>query len=303
MNFFTDGLKATLKPLALSGLFFGFGIACKWICFYAGAGLAILFFLSLYKRYKEYRKYSKSENENDRILVATFYSNIFKTLLWCVLFFIIVPFAIYFLSYIPYFIYENSINTNYGLNDMFRTFCKYQDFMFSYHSGLKATHPYQSSWYEWPMTVRPMWYYFRKTDSGLVSSITASGNPAVWWIGSVGTIALFLLALFNRLKTDQRLQLIGVGILSNYVPWILVTRCTFIYHFFATVPFILMGAVFLLEYLESKDQRFYWIKYAWAALAIILFICLYPGISGLPINNVFAQIIKVLPGGNLMYGV
>ena len=47
MNFFDDGLKATLKPLAIAGLFFGLGAASKWICIYAGGGLAvILFFLA-----------------------------------------------------------------------------------------------------------------------------------------------------------------------------------------------------------------------------------------------------------------
>jgi hypothetical protein len=44
MNFFVDGLKKTLKPLALSGLFFGIGAACKWTSIYAGAGLAVLLF-------------------------------------------------------------------------------------------------------------------------------------------------------------------------------------------------------------------------------------------------------------------
>lgn len=43
MNFFSDGLQKTLRPLALAGIFFGLGAASKWICFYAGAGLAVIF--------------------------------------------------------------------------------------------------------------------------------------------------------------------------------------------------------------------------------------------------------------------
>ncbi len=34
-----------------------------------------------------------------------------------------------------------------------------QTSMFNYHSGLEATHPYSSSWYQWPTMVRPIWYY------------------------------------------------------------------------------------------------------------------------------------------------
>lgn len=33
----------------------GLGIASKWTGIYAGAGLAVLFFITLYKRYSEYR--------------------------------------------------------------------------------------------------------------------------------------------------------------------------------------------------------------------------------------------------------
>ncbi len=54
MNFFDDGLKKTLKPLALAGLFFGLGAASKWICIYAGGGLAVLLLFSLVSRYREY---------------------------------------------------------------------------------------------------------------------------------------------------------------------------------------------------------------------------------------------------------
>ena len=54
-NFNKEKLSKSLVPLALSGLFFGIGAATKWLCMYAGAGLAVIFFMTLYKRYKEYQ--------------------------------------------------------------------------------------------------------------------------------------------------------------------------------------------------------------------------------------------------------
>jgi dolichyl-phosphate-mannose--protein O-mannosyl transferase len=59
MSFYRDKLLKTLTPLAISGLAFGFATATKWIGLYAGAGLAFLFFLSLWNRYKEYRENRK----------------------------------------------------------------------------------------------------------------------------------------------------------------------------------------------------------------------------------------------------
>lgn len=303
MNFFVDPFNKTITPLFLSGLFFGFGIASKWICFYAGGGLAVLFFYSLFTRFREYRYFTEHGNENEKRQVSCFKRNTCITIALCVLFFIAIPFLIYFVSYTPYFIYENSVRPEYSLSDMFRTWWRYQDFMFSYHSGLNATHPFQSAWYEWPFTIRPMWYFFKDLGDGRISTLTASGNPMVWWIGTIGAIILLVLRLCGKIKKDKALQIMFVGALANYLPWVLVSRCTFIYHFFATVPFILFSSGYLLEKLEEKNRAFYWIKYVWLTLGIIFFILLYPGISGAPVLKEIAKILKFIPGGSLMYGI
>ena len=40
---------------------------------------------------------------------------------------------------------------------------------------------------------------------------------------------------------DRALPIIAVGFLSAYLPWVLVSRLTFIYHYFASVPFIILA--------------------------------------------------------------
>lgn len=54
MSFFREPLWKTLIPLGLSGLFMGFAWASKWTGIYASAGLAFLFFLTVYWRAREY---------------------------------------------------------------------------------------------------------------------------------------------------------------------------------------------------------------------------------------------------------
>ena len=303
MNFFADGLKKTLKPLALSGLFFGIGAACKWTSIYAGAGLALLLFGSLIARYLDYVQVNARDNDADKARVKEFWPLAIKTLAWCVLFFIVIPVAIYFASYTPYFIYEAGQNPGYGIAGMKDTFIKYQQFMYNYHSNLKATHPYQSSWYSWPFTVKPMWYYFNSYIApDQVSTMSASGNPAVWWASAIGAIALLWARMTKRVAPDRAMQIFAVGILANYLPWVLVTRCTFIYHYFATVPFILMTTVYALQKLEQKYREAWIVKWFWVGLAILFFVLLYPGISGLPVSAGWASFISNLPGGKLMYG-
>lgn len=325
MNFFTDGLKRTLRPLALCGVSFGLGCACKWISAYAGVGLAVLFFGSLFTRWGEYVSATKNvktagacehillrltghlhdreATKREKTLVAVFPQYALLTIGWCCLFFLLIPFTIYFASYIPYFRYEASIQGSYTLSDAFDTFGRYQAFMFNYHSKLTATHPYQSSWWQWPFTLRPMWYYSGSDyDNGIISTLTASGNPAVWWISSVGAAVLLAGRVAGRIRKDKALEIFAVGILANFLPWVLVTRCTFIYHFFATVPFILMATVYLVKEIEREHPEIKAVKWIWLGVAVLMFILLYPGISGLPIDATWAAFIKRLPGGGLMYG-
>ena len=264
MNFFTDGLKKTLKPLFLSGLFFGIGAACKWTSIYAGAGLAVLLFGSLIARYIEYVRVRAAGSDEEKAKVEEYWALTLRTLLWCCLFFLVIPFVVYFASYAPYYRYEAGQNAQYGLKGMFDTFGKYQEFMYSYHSNLKATHPYQSSWYSWPFTLKPMWYFYNSNLNGdAVSTMSASGNPAVWWVSSIVSAVVLGLRLTNRIKPDRALQIFFVGVLANYLPWVLVTRCTFIYHFFATVPFILMTSVYGLQKLEKKYPDIGFVKWVW----------------------------------------
>ena len=302
MNFFADEFRKTLKPLALSGLFFGLGIASKWICFYAGGGLAVLLFFTLFQRYRMYRDRLRNGTPSEKKAVSDFWKYTVLTLLWCVVFFVIVPFCIYFASYAPYYRYEAGTSSSYGIGDMFRTFWNYQNFMYSYHSGLKATHPYQSSFWQWPFTMKPMWYYYGPQVNNTISTMTASGNPAVWWVSTIGAVVLLVLRLLGKVRKDTALQVIFIGVLANYLPWVLVSRCTFIYHFFATVPFILMATVYLLFVLEEKYPKLNRWKWIWLGLAVLMFVLLYPGISGLRVNADWASFLRSIPGGRLMYG-
>ena len=301
MNFFVDGLRATLRPLALAGLFFGIGAASKWTCIYAGGGLAVILFLSLFQRFRECRAAMHAEDPVLQERVRPFLRYTIYTLLWCCLFYIVVPVAIYLAAYLPYVLCEKQ----YGLRDIW----SYQKFMFSYHSQLTASHPYESPWWQWPFTVRPMWYYWGggNVSSDTISTLSASGSPAVWWLCSLATFyyvgkSLLRTALGLPAKSNAT-PVVLVGLAANYLPWVLVTRCTFIYHFFTTVPFIVLcGGLFLFQQ-EEENSNWKWIRWAWMCCVVLLFLLLYPGISGLEVPLAYAEFLSKLPGGMLFYGV
>lgn len=298
-DYFTTPLKDKFRPLALSGVAFGLGCSSKWIGCYAGAGLAVVLFYHLFTAlYEAYKGHDEGANERRRL----FWQKLWATAGWCCLWFLLVPGIIYFASYLPYYRYEASTRQSYGLKDMWATLLKNQKDMYNYHKNLTATHMCQSAWYQWPFTFKSVWFYV-SGNGERISNIASTGNPAVWWISAVGAVCLFLEWVLGKVKKNPVHPILFVGVAANYGPWVLVTRCVFLYHFFATVPFLLLSTVYLLFLLEQENRKIHWIKWAWLGLAVVYFILLYPAISGLPTGYGYAGFLEnVLPASILYYG-
>ncbi|MFR4008834.1 MAG: hypothetical protein ACLT0Y_05860 [Christensenellales bacterium] len=78
-----------------------------------------------------------------------------------------------------------------------------QTYMFDYHSTLTTTHPFQSPWYQWPLMIRPIYYYACSRCADAAPS--RFGNPAVWWTGLLGVIAcMALLKKACKKSPDQK---------------------------------------------------------------------------------------------------
>ena len=302
MSFFHQKLSRTLVPLALSGLFMGLAIASKWIGCYGAVGLAVLFFARMFTLWRQ-SVYAAEHREEDPAFeraADSFMGNALRTIGACVVFFVIVPLIIYCLSYIPYLSAYGPVRLN--LSTLERIW-KAQISMFEYHSRLVATHYFASPWYEWPIIGKPMWYYSADYVSpGMASSILAFGNPAVWWTGLAGIVFVLAYSVYRNAlpalrvipgrddELDRAMPVIAVGFLSAYLPWVLVSRLTFIYHYFASVPFIIIATVQALRYLERRKPK---LALALAALlsvtAIVLFIAFFPLASGIEVPRAWCN--------------
>jgi dolichyl-phosphate-mannose--protein O-mannosyl transferase len=73
------------------------------------------------------------------------------------------------------------------------------------------------------------------------------------------------------------------------VPWILVPRCTFSYHYFPSVPFVAMMVVYVMVLLVKKSPK--WLKwvYVYCAAAFLLFLLFYPVLSGEPVSDAYVR--------------
>ena len=286
MNLFKVKFWRQLITLLLSGLFMGLACASKWIGAYAALGLALIFFIKMFMTLREYLKLKRKDSGDGRAIAGYPVRQMLTVDLCCVAF-ILVPAAIYYFSYYWHFAASGGLSA--------AKVWQLQQQMYSYHANIVDTHYFNTPWYEWPIIVWPMWYFSSDTaftGRGTVSSISLMGNPAVWWTGILCLVAVTGIYLMQK-KKDHRLLLVIIGFASQYLPWVLVPRSTYIYHYFASVPFIIAATALCIEYLESRYPRAARsLRIVLVAAALILFVMFYPLESGMPVSYRYAKILR-----------
>ena len=88
-------------------------------------------------------------------------------------------------------------------------------------------------------------------------------------------------------------MIVVVAFCSQFLPWVIVPRSTFIYHYFASVPFIIIASVLLLDWIEKRSKRaFNLTAGALLGAALVLFGMFYPLESGLPCARSYAKYLR-----------
>ena len=261
--------RRRLLWLFLTGLSFGLGAASKWTCIYAGAGLAVIWAVYWLVRI------SREKGDAARPLGIN--------ILWCLLFFVVIPAAIY---YVSYYSYAPSQGVEGGISRLFtkgylKIVLDNQSYMWNYHSGLESTHPYSSVWYQWMLDIRPILYYLEHFDDGTKSAFGAFSNPLVCWGGLCAIGGMAWLAIRDK---DCKALFILIGYLANLLPWVLVSRLTFSYHYFPCTVFLVLALARIFEDLRHRDSMYVVSIGSFTAVSTGLFVMFYPVLSGLRVS-------------------
>jgi len=277
--------RKSLTPLALSGIFFGLSFAVKWVGFYAGAGLLVIYVIRLYQLGLHYNS-TKKEG---------FGIYLIKTLLFSVLFFVIIPVLVYYITYIPYGT-ARGMSLEQGMlwdPEYIKMVWGNQVSMFSYHSRLTAEHPFSSTWWQWILNLRPI--LFVNSSSGeLRSTFGSFGNPIVWWSGFIAIIVMVIRVFTHN---DGKAWFILIGYMLQLLPWVAVTRIVFIYHYFPSSLFIVLAIAHIFNTMIERGEQFgKQVVYGFTALTGIVFVIFYPVISGMYMPRwYYSSLIKWLP--------
>ena len=263
--------------LWLAGVAFGLALATKWSALLA-IGAAGLYLLA-------------SELAWRRALTGRWTTDLWRLVGYGVGSLLLVPAVIYVVSYASWF--ANYEHTRPGVAacdaeacdagpvDVARGWFGEQQDIFRFHRDLKATHNYRASAVLWPLTRRPVVYYYEAClDSsepaddcavppGTLEEIIGLGNLAVWW----SAIAVYPALLYAAVRRRDRVAAtILVFLLGQYLPWLGPSRPLFFFYALPLVPFVVLGLGWAATHLlPRRGLRWVPIGVGVAALAAYVF--------------------------------
>ncbi|MDF0554965.1 phospholipid carrier-dependent glycosyltransferase [Kamptonema sp. UHCC 0994] len=229
----------------------------------------------------------------------------------------IIPVAVYSLLWIPHLL----LNPTPNFWDMQKEILSYHERI---KSG-PDVHPYCSWWYSWIFMIRPVVYFYKAAENKgeidpvlpslpegftkTIFDVHAMGNPALWWFS---TVAIFLLLwmLANRVsvwletRNVASMELIEqvpvqfpptaqlwlgfylvVNWFANLLPWIKVTRCTFLYHYMGSSVFAGLALAWWVDrWLHSPQRRLRGMGITVIFLILLAFVFWIPVYLGLPLS-------------------
>jgi len=157
--------------------------------------------------------------------------------------------------------------------------------MYVYHSTLRATHPYSSKWWEWPLDLVPVVYYYQPDPSATpenpqgccIREVTSMPNPINTWFGLFAIPFVAWLA-WTRRRRDYALAVLVFA--CQWLPWSLSPRISWEYHFYVDIPMICLCNAIALQRLRVPR----WAVAAALASIAGAFVYFYPVLAAQPLS-------------------
>ena len=298
--------------LAISGICFGASAAVKWNGLWFLLGAYLIWMAAWVMQWVQSLQHS-APDQHESVRIQTPLQNLTQLNVWHVLFYwAIIPALFYSLEWIPHL----QLNPTPGFWEVHKRILEYHQRI---GSGSNV-HPYCSTWYTWLLMIRPVAYFYQTAQTAteplpvmepslpagagkVVYDVHAIGNPALWWL-STAAILFLLWMLGQRIwdwasrqplnaSTFGGIQIAHTWIalylvlnwLANLLPWVRVTRCTFLYHYMGASVFAGLAIAWLVDQgLHSYRPQLRALGVTVIFLVLLAFVFWMPVYLGLPLS-------------------
>jgi len=277
-----------------TGLFFGLTVSIKWTGLAIIGILGIILLIKIFSR--RLQEYLNSQNSLSR------WQNTKESLLGLVL---LAAVGLVFYP-LPFYVHFKILNLpgpgDAFMSQEFQTELKYgrenvdqplpfitklfelNKTMLTANASITTEHPFGSRWFTWPMNHKPVYYWNKDLIDKLPewkAKIYFSGNFLLWWLGllSLAIIILKNLTRRGRQKTSPVFYLLLVGFMANLLPFILIKRVAFLYHYLPAAIYINLFTALLLGNFWPKNKK---LLIAVLGLILLSFLIIAPLSYGWP---------------------
>lgn len=185
----------------------------------------------------------------------------------------VLPLAIYALTFAPAWELRDSPLANGGL-------IEFQRAMLALQMDVLKPHPYQSSWPDWVLNARAIWYLYEPVD-GAQRGVMLIGNPLTMLLG-LPALLWCLISGVNQ-REWARLGMVA-GYFSSLGLWFFAAKpVQFYYHYFVPSFFLLGALALALDALWNAGYR----KLASGVIlaSLLIFAGFYPILSAAPLAD------------------
>jgi len=179
----------------------------------------------------------------------------------------------YFLTFLPAFFYATDPLSLPGL------FAQ-QLHMWQMQTQILPHHTYQSSWWSWPLMLRPIWYFY-EWDRGAQRGVLLIGNPLIMWGGLLAVLACYWAWVKDKAIRPLAMALLWTASLAIYV--VIPKSIGFYYYYYPSSIFLCMALpVAFLHFDKGRNRG--WEEW-FTALSLLMFGYFYPILSGAPLTD------------------
>ncbi|MCT2398666.1 phospholipid carrier-dependent glycosyltransferase [Novosphingobium mangrovi (ex Huang et al. 2023)] len=185
---------------------------------------------------------------------------------------------VYLATFLPLFFSRQAPMTLAGL-------IPFQFKMLALQRGSLAPHPYQSSWWQWPLMLRPIWYLFEKRE-GAYQAVLLVGNPVLYWSGLLAGLAI----LSGWMKSRSGAAIGCTALFAGSVlMWAVIPKQIgfFYYYNFSAIILCFVAVAFLMALGSRGERMLHWYVSA-SALAFLYFLPIISA-SQLPTDDTWTQ--------------